>query len=63
LQAKGLIEMLHPDHLSPQALANWLAQTDKSPQIRDRVDLNALTRIPKFLEALLSTSISQQKAS
>ncbi|GAB4374661.1 MAG: glycosyltransferase family protein [Elainellaceae cyanobacterium] len=62
LQQLGLVDMLLPDQVSPQALTAWLAQADDPPLVRDRVDLHGLTRIPQFLAALLNAQ-TQQHAS
>ncbi len=53
LQAMGLLDMLHPDRLNVKTLGEWLAQTDKLPNVRDRIDLNGLTRMPQFLGEML----------
>ncbi|KCZ73403.1 putative glycosyl transferase [Candidatus Methanoperedens nitroreducens] len=45
----GLIDVLHPDELSPEALAEWMA-CDLPPMGNcDRIDLNGLERIPFLL--------------
>ena len=51
----GLIDVLHPDRLSPEALTDWLAR-DLGPRVssRDRIDLNGLARIPELLAELLA---------
>lgn len=56
LQAMGSIDMLHPDRLSPESIAEWLQQPDKVPIVRDRIDLNGLTRIPELLAEITSNS-------
>ena len=52
----GLIDMLHPDQLSPRAITEWLAR-DPGPvrARRERIDFGGLTRIPGLLAALLQT--------
>ena len=54
MRALGLIDVLHPDHLSPAALAEWLARDlGPRPPSRDRLDLSGLARIPVMLSELL----------
>jgi predicted glycosyltransferase len=53
LRALGLVDMLHPNELTPDALTRWLASTVvHSPQVRDRVDFNGLACVPRLLEEL-----------
>jgi predicted glycosyltransferase len=63
LQALGLIDMLHPQDLTPQALTHWLMQDSEPPQMRDRIDLNGLTRIPQFVAETLSGAASRSASS
>ena len=56
LEALGLIDVLHPADLTPQALSDWLVQARTPPLARRRVDLNGLTRVPQLLEELLATA-------
>jgi len=54
MQELGLLDVLHPDELSPQALTEWLARDPAPPPpSRGRVDLGGLTRIPGLLAELL----------
>ena len=54
MQELGLLDVLHPDELSPQALTAWLAREPGAPPpTRGRVDLGGLTRIPGLLAELL----------
>src|SRR5437763_1626152 len=54
MQELGLLDVLHPDELSPQALTAWLAREPGAPPpTRGRVDLGGLTRIPDRLAELL----------
>lgn len=62
LKAMGLLEMLHPDRLNVRNLSEWLAQTDELPTMRDRIDLNGLTRIPQFLQEILAVPRIHQSA-
>ena len=55
LRELGLVDVLHPDQLSPRALTDWLARDlGPPPASGGRVDLGGLTRIPGLLEKLLS---------
>ncbi|WP_228035460.1 glycosyltransferase family protein [Oculatella sp. LEGE 06141] len=64
LQQLGIVDVLHPDRLSPIAISDWFAQSWASPLIRDRLDLNGLNRLPQLLEATLTTDhYSTQHAS
>lgn len=64
LASLGLLDVLHPDRVNPHTLTQWLAQEGAAPQIRDRVNLNGLTRLPQLLEDVLATTpYSLQNAS
>ncbi len=59
----GLIDVLHPDHLSPLALGEWLARDPGlRPRTRDRLDLRGLARIPALLMELLGNGAAQSPA-
>ncbi len=59
MQELGLVGMLHPDQLTPEALAEWLARDlGPLPNIRGRIDLGGLARIPCMLAELLDVSPS-----
>lgn len=53
LQALGMIDLLHPTQVSSQTLTTWLAQEPRIPQIRDRIDLQGLSRLPQLLQQVL----------
>ena len=56
LQEMGLLDMLHPDNLSPKALAEWLARGDRlRAGTGNRIDFGGLTRLPHLLADLLAT--------
>src|SRR6266516_1816514 len=58
LRDLGLVDVLHPDQLSPRALTEWLARDlGPPPASRRRVDLGGLTRIPGLLAELLGVSV------
>jgi predicted glycosyltransferase len=64
LASLGLLDVLHPDEINPRKLTEWLAKDGAAPQIRTRVDLNGLNRLPQLLEeALATTHYSLQNAS
>jgi predicted glycosyltransferase len=54
LQALGLVEVLHPEHLNPAALTRWLAR-GRTPirAAREHIDFHGLSRVPRLLEDLL----------
>lgn len=53
LRDLGLVEMLHPRHLSAHALATWLA-ADTTPAPHVRLDLGALDRLPGLVRTLIA---------
>ncbi len=54
LRELGLVEVLHPDALSPGALSAWLARDlGPPPPIRQRLDLGGLDRIRGLVAGLL----------
>lgn len=53
----GLIDVLHPDALTPAALTEWLARDlGPAPASRSRIDVAGLGRIPGLLEDLLGVA-------
>jgi predicted glycosyltransferase len=58
LRALGLIDVLHPDSLTPEALAAWIASRVDDPA-GSPVDLGGLSRIPLMLEELFSGAARQ----
>ncbi|HYX19189.1 MAG TPA: glycosyltransferase family protein [Nostoc sp.] len=64
LQALGFVDMLHPDHLKPQALTDWLMESGEPLQARNCIDFDGLTRIPQFVNEILKfTHHSSHQAS
>lgn len=56
LKELGLIDVIHPDELSPEALTAWLARNLGPPPLsRRHVDFSGLERIPNLLAELLGT--------
>jgi predicted glycosyltransferase len=62
LQAHGLIDVLHPNQLTSQALTNWLMQPAPPPPVRNCVDLDGLNRIPQFVHEILTSHHSSKQA-
>jgi len=57
LRDLGLVEVLHPDALSPGALSAWLARDlGPPPPIRQRLDLGGLDRIRGLVAGLLDST-------
>ena len=55
----GLIELLHPNQLSPRAITRWLASDlGPPPPSRSRIDFGGLNRIPDLLAEVLGLSAS-----
>jgi predicted glycosyltransferase len=53
LRDRGVIDLLHPQLLTPRAIADWLAQPSGGHlNIRERIDMNALQRLPDLLDTL-----------
>jgi predicted glycosyltransferase len=49
----GLVDVLHPDELSTEALSAWLDQDlGPPPLVRDQIDFNGLERCPQLLQEL-----------
>jgi predicted glycosyltransferase len=54
LRDLGLLDLLHPEDLSPCALTQWLARdVPPRPPVRGRIDLNGLANLPLLLAELL----------
>lgn len=57
LRDSGLIDLLHPDNLNSSTITEWLALEREAPaQVRERVDLNGLFRLPHLLEEVINSS-------
>lgn len=64
LQRMGLLDVLHPDELSPEALTAWLHQPVSPTQTRSPINLNGLDNLLLALQQVLLTSaMSQSQAS
>jgi predicted glycosyltransferase len=52
-QALGLVDVLHPDRLTPETLGDWMARPAPTrPPARDVVDFGGLERLGNLLEEL-----------
>ncbi|GMT41711.1 MAG: membrane protein [bacterium] len=58
LSRLGVIDMLHPDKLNPQAITDWLNKKQNSPDSKceHNIDMQGLKRIPEFIESLFASS-------
>lgn len=57
LRELGLIDMLHPDHLTPAAISQWLGDHARPiPPVREQIDFNGLSRLPELLAGLMQTA-------
>ena len=55
LSALGLLDLLHPDELTPGRLSDWLGQEAGPPALAgNRVDLGGLARVRDFVEQLFA---------
>jgi len=56
LRDLGLVDVLHPQELSPDRLCQWLTQDPRSlPSSSKRIDMNALQRLPILVSELLAS--------
>jgi len=62
LRDLGMLDVLHPDELSPGALTAWLARDFGPPRARALIDMDGLGRIPALLADLLSVHPSGARA-
>lgn len=56
LQALGLVDMLHPNDITPKALSQWLCQNVVKPNVHENIDFQGLQRIPQYLGEMLAES-------
>ncbi len=61
LATLGLLDLLHPAALSPQALSNWLATTALCDRPGAAIDLHGLARLPSLLDDLWSKGPRSQE--
>jgi predicted glycosyltransferase len=58
LRDLGLVDLLHPDDMTPQMLTRWLScqsrpARGRHPRVRDCLDLGGLSRLPRLLKEVL----------
>lgn len=55
---RGLLDVLHPDDLGPQALSSWIDSIDSQPRLlplaEHAIDLGGVARLPALLEEVLT---------
>ena len=52
---RGLLDMLHPDDLGPQALTSWIESADVRSVLDDpAIDLGGVARLPSLLDEILT---------
>jgi predicted glycosyltransferase len=57
LGAMNLVEALHPDLLSPEAISKWLSrEVPASTMARRKIQLSGLQQVPSFLKDLLKSA-------
>jgi len=57
LQKLGLLDVLHPDRISADAVSNWLSRpAPATTKARQRIDFRGLTRIPELFQSLITTA-------
>jgi predicted glycosyltransferase len=49
----GVVDLLHPSEVTPQALARWIAAPNGTPALHE-IDMNGLARLPHLLNELLA---------
>ncbi len=54
LRDLGLIEMLHPEDLTPQTLSAWMARDVASPRVKGRINFEGLSRLPELVIEVLA---------
>ncbi len=63
LHELGLLDIIHPDHLSPARITQWMHQRPRSSQVRCPIDLNGLPRLPHLLTELVTERVITGKYS
>ncbi len=54
LAQRGLLDVVHPDELSPERLSAWMASGAGTSRGRRPVDLDGLARLPSLVDAILA---------
>jgi predicted glycosyltransferase len=61
LQELGLVQMLHPDQATPDAISEWLSRDiPPPPPAREVIDFHGTRRIPALLTSLLNGAASRR---
>lgn len=58
MRAVGVVDVLHPDQLSTQALTRWLAAERPRPTVHGRINLSGLAALPTMFQRLMGDSRS-----
>jgi predicted glycosyltransferase len=62
LETRGLVNVMHPNDVSPGSLSDWLASNGgPPPKASDCIDLNGLSRILDLARELLDSSSSSPR--
>jgi predicted glycosyltransferase len=60
LRDHGLLDVLHPDNLSPGVLGDWMARDlEPPPPIRSRFNWNGLANLPRLLDDVLAAPVRE----
>lgn len=62
LERLGLVDVLHPDELDPEAISRWLAEEGVPPAARGRIDFNGLSRLSNLVEEGLAKPILRESS-
>ena len=54
LKELGVLDLLPPSRVTPDALTEWLGRDLPRPKVRERIDLGGLARIPGLVEELVT---------
>ena len=60
LQQMGLVDVLHPDHLSSEALSTWLNRPIAAERMRPEVNLKGLDNLLMELQQVLMTALCRE---
>ena len=57
LKEMDLVEVLHPEYLTPEVLSGWLERDCPKPQVRDQINFNGLNRFTQEIAQLLAQPV------
>lgn len=60
LQALGLVDMLAPDRLTPQAIGDWLARPVGRPRVHGTIDMGGLARVSRMVDEMLASPVPRR---